>query len=124
MIVFILRRILQAVFVMLVVSFVAFSLFQYVGDPVAIMLGQDATPEDRLRLTSELGLDKPFFIQFGHFIASAVQGEFGISYRLSRPVAALIAERLPATLELSATAALFALFVGVPMGVYTALRPR
>jgi peptide/nickel transport system permease protein len=124
MIAFILRRLLQAVFVLLTVGFVAFSLFQYVGDPVATMLGQDATPEDRVRLTRELGLDQPFFVQFGHFVVNAVQGKFGISYRLSRPVAALIADRLPATLELSALAALFALLIGVPMGVYTALRPH
>jgi peptide/nickel transport system permease protein len=123
MIAFVLRRVLQAVLVMLVVGFVAFSLFQYVGDPVAIMLGQDATPEDRMRLTRDLGLDQPFFVQFGHFVANAVRGEFGISYRLSRPVASLIAERLP-PLELSATAALFALAIGVPMGSAAALRPR
>ncbi|MES2355002.1 MAG: ABC transporter permease [Pseudomonadota bacterium] len=124
MITFILRRVLQAVFVLLVVGFVAFSLFQYVGDPVTIMLGQDATLQDRIRLTHELGLDQPFFVQFGRFVAHAIQGEFGISYRLSRPVAALIAERLPATLELSAMAALFALLLGIPCGVYTALRPH
>jgi peptide/nickel transport system permease protein len=124
MLAFILRRLLQAAFVLLAVGFIAFALFQYVGDPVSIMLGQEATAEDRVRLTSDLGLDQPFFVQFGHFAGNAVQGNFGISYRLGRPVAALIAERLPATLELSGMAALFALLVGMPMGVYTALRPH
>jgi peptide/nickel transport system permease protein len=119
---FILRRLVQAMFVMLVVAFVAFALFQYVGDPVSIMLGQEATAEDRVRLTRDLGLDRPFFVQFGHFVGNAVHGQFGISYRLGRPVAQLVAERLPATLELSFLAALFALVVGVPMGVYSALR--
>ena len=122
MIAFVLRRVLQAVLVMLVVGFVAFSLFQYVGDPVAIMLGQDATPEDRMRLTRDLGLDQPFFVQFGHFVANAVRGEFGISYRLSRPVASLIAERLPATLELLLAAFLSATGLGVPLGIWSAVR--
>jgi peptide/nickel transport system permease protein len=122
MLAFILRRLAQAVFVMLVVGLIAFALFQYVGDPVTIMLGQEATAADRARLTRELGLDQPFFVQFGRFVANAVQGQFGISYRLGRPVAQLIAERLPATLELSLLAALFALAIGVPMGVYSALR--
>jgi peptide/nickel transport system permease protein len=122
MLAFILRRIIQAVFVMLVVGFVAFSLFRYVGDPVSIMLGQEATAADRVRLTRDLGLDRSFVVQFGHFVVNATQGEFGISYRMGRPVAALIAERMPATLELSFLAASFALIVGLPMGVYCALR--
>jgi|ERR1700674_206493 len=123
MLAFILRRIIQAVLVMLVVGFVAFSLFRYVGDPVSIMLGQEATAADRVRLTHDLGLDRSFVVQFGHFVANAAQGQFGISYRMGRPVAALIAERMPATLELSFLAALFALVAGLPMGVYCALRP-
>ncbi|MCX8115132.1 MAG: ABC transporter permease, partial [Burkholderiaceae bacterium] len=74
MLAFIVRRLLQAILVMLAVAFVAFLLFQYVGDPVTQMLGQDATPEDRARLRTELGLDQPFFVQFGHFVANAAQG--------------------------------------------------
>jgi peptide/nickel transport system permease protein len=103
------------------VAFVAYSLFAYVGDPVGIMLGQDYKPEDRTRLEHELGLDKPFVFQFADYVGHAVQGNFGISYRLARPVDDLILERLPATLELSFVAALLALLVGVPMGVYTGL---
>jgi peptide/nickel transport system permease protein len=119
---FVLRRLLQAVLVMLIVALVAFALFAYIGDPVTIMLGQDATAADRARLSAELGLDQPVLVQFARFVASAASGEFGISYRLGRPVATLIAERLPATLELSVLAAAFALLVGIPMGIYTALR--
>ncbi len=119
---FVMRRLLQAVLVMLAVAFVAFLLFQYVGDPVAQMLGQDATPEDRARLRADLGLDQPFFVQFGHFVANAVQGDFGISLRQGRKVSTLIKERLPATIELAIAAALIAICVGIPMGVYTALR--
>ena len=119
---FILRRFGQAVLVMLAVGFIAFSLFRFVGDPVIFMLGQDATPEDRARVTKQLGLDRPFYVQYAAFVANALHGEFGLSLRQVRPVSALMVERLPATLELSFTAALFALLVGIPMGVYTALR--
>jgi peptide/nickel transport system permease protein len=124
MLAFVVRRILQATAVMLVVAFIAFSLFQYVGDPVLSMLGQDATPEQRAELRRDLGLDDPFYVQFAHFLANAAQGEFGLSYRQGRKVSTLIRERFPATLELSFVAALLALAVGVPLGVYTALRRR
>ena len=119
---FILRRIGQAILVMLAVGLIAFALFRYVGDPVIFMLGQDATPEDRTRVTQQLGLDQPFYVQYARFVERALHGEFGLSLRQVRPVSALIVERLPATLELSFMAALFALSVGIPMGVYTALR--
>ena len=122
MLIFVLRRLAQAVVVMLVVAFIAFMLFQHVGDPVTNLLGQDATPQQRQQLRSDLGLDKPFFVQFAHFVGNAVQGEFGLSLRQGRRVSALIAERLPATVELSLVAAVLALAVGVPMGVYAALR--
>src|SRR4051812_26476252 len=119
---FILRRIGQAILVMLTVGLIAFALFRFVGDPVIFMLGQDATPEDRARVTQQLGLDQPFYVQYARFVERAVHGEFGLSLRQVRPVSALLVERLPATLELSLMAALFALVAGIPMGVYTALR--
>ncbi len=122
MLAFILRRLLQAVVVMLTVAFIAFMLFQYVGDPVTNLLGQDATPEQRNQLRADLGLDKPFPVQFAAFVGNAVQGEFGLSLRQGRKVSSLIAERLPATLELALSAAVIALLVGIPMGVYAALR--
>ena len=122
MFVFILRRLAQAVIVMLTVAFIAFMLFQYVGDPVTNLLGQDATPQQRAELRRDLGLDQPFPIQFARFVGNAVQGEFGLSLRQGRKVSSLIVERLPATLELSLAAAAIALIVGIPMGVYAALR--
>jgi peptide/nickel transport system permease protein len=122
MLAFVIRRLLQAILVMLAVAFVAFLLFQYVGDPVTQMLGQDATPEDRARLRADLGLDQPFFIQFANFVGNAVQGDFGISLRQGRAVSTLLEERLPATLELSLVAGLIAIGIGIPMGVYTALK--
>ncbi len=122
MLAFILRRIAQAVLVMLAVAFIAFMLFQYVGDPVTNILGQDATPEQRQQLRADLGLDKPFPVQFIAFVGNAARGEFGLSLRQGRRVSSLIAERFPATLELSLLAALIALALGLPMGVYAALR--
>ncbi len=118
---FILSRVLQAIPVMLAVALISFAMFAYVGDPVAIMLGQDFTEAQRAQLVRDLGLDRPFWVQFAHFVVNAAQGEFGLSYRLSRPVAELIGERAPATLELAFCAAFFALLIGVPMGVYTGL---
>jgi peptide/nickel transport system permease protein len=122
MLAFILRRLAQAVLVMLAVGLIAFSLFRFVGDPVLFMLGQEATPEDRVRITKLLGLDQPFYVQYLQFVNRALHGDFGLSLRQAQPVSRLISERLPATLELSAVAALFALVGGVSMGVYTALR--
>ncbi len=121
MLAFILRRLAQAFLVMLSVAFIAFMLFQYVGDPVASMLGQDATAQQREALRKDLGLDKPFVVQFAHFAGNALQGDFGSSLRQGRKVSTLIAERLPATLELSIVAAVIALLVGIPLGVYAAL---
>ncbi|HYZ63957.1 MAG TPA: ABC transporter permease [Acetobacteraceae bacterium] len=118
---FILSRLAQAVPVLLIVGFIAFAMFKFVGDPVTIMLGQDYTEAQRLALIHHLGLDQPFFVQYAKFMWNAAHGEFGISYRLARPVMDLILERLPATLELAFTAAVFALLIGVPMGVYTGI---
>src|SRR3954453_13935429 len=120
---FVLRRLLQAVIVMVAVAFIAFMLFQYVGDPVVFLLGQDAKPDQIRQLRVDLGLDQPFFVQFWHFLVNAAQGEFGLSLRLGARVSRLIGERFPATLELALVAAAMALFVAIPMGVYTAL-PR
>lgn len=122
MLAYILRRLLQAMAVMLAVAFIAFTLFQYVGDPVTHMVGQEAGPEQREALRRALGLDQPFFVQFAHFAWNAAQGEFGLSLKLGRKVSTLLAERLPATIELSAVAAVLALLLGVPMGIYAALK--
>ena len=122
MFVFILQRLIQAMVVMVVVAFIAFMLFQYVGDPVVFLLGQDAQPDQIKQLRADLGLDQPFFIQYLHFLGNAVQGEFGLSLRQGSKVSRLIAERFPATLELALVAATMALVIGIPMGVYAALK--
>ena len=119
---FIVRRLAQAALVMVTVALISFMLFQYVGDPVVILLGQDATQEQVRELRQALGLDQPFLVQFWHFLVNAAQGEFGFSLRQGTKVSALIAERFPATLELALVAAALALAVGIPMGVYAALR--
>ena len=119
---FIIRRLLQAVGVMLTVALLAFILFQYVGDPVMIMLGQEGTPAERDQLRRDLGLNDPIIVQFYHFLVNAVQGDFGLSLRQGQKVSSLLRDRLPATLELSIAAALIALVIGVPLGVYTALK--
>ena len=119
---FITQRIIQALIVMVCVAFVAFLLFQYVGDPVLFMLGQDATAEQITNLRRDLGLDQSFVIQFWNFLINAAQGEFGISLRQGAKVSKLIADRLPATLELAFIAAGMALLLGIPMGVYAALK--
>jgi peptide/nickel transport system permease protein len=121
---FILRRLAQGVIVMITVAFVAFSLFRFVGDPVNSMLGQDATQAQREQMRETLGLNDPFPVQFAKYLGRVASGEFGVSYRLGLRVDTVIAQRLPATLELVAAAALFALVVGVPAGVYTGLHRR
>jgi peptide/nickel transport system permease protein len=120
--VFILRRLAQAVAVMLTVALIAFSLFQYVGDPVLFLLGQDASPDQIKEMRADLGLDKPAPVQFAKFVQNAAQGEFGLSLRQGRKVSSLIKERLPATLELALVSAVLALGIAIPLGVYTALR--
>lgn len=123
MIALILRRILQSFVVMLTVALIAFTLFRYVGDPVSQMVGQETTIAEREQLREDLGLNDPILMQFARFTFNTLQGKFGISFRLGRPVNALFAERLPATLELSLVAALFSLVVGIAMGIYTGLHP-
>lgn len=122
MLAFVLRRVFQSAIVLLVVGLVAFSMFRFIGDPVDNMLGQERTMEDVERLRSQLGLDKPFPVQYFNFLKGAVQGNFGVSYRQGRPVSTIIAERAPATLELATVSALFAVIFGIALGVYTAIR--
>ncbi|MGB3502789.1 MAG: ABC transporter permease [Mesorhizobium sp.] len=124
MVQFILRRLLQSIVVMLFVGLISFFVFRYVGDPVANLLGQDSRLQDHEMLRQQLGLNDPVIVQFWRFLTSAVQGDFGISYRLQQPVTELIFSRLPATIELAVASALIALVFGVGLGVYTALKPN
>jgi peptide/nickel transport system permease protein len=122
MLAFIIRRVAQSILVLLVVGLVAFSMFQFVGDPIDNMLGQERTQADIERLRMQLGLDQPFVVQYWKFLEQAVQGNFGLSYRQGRPVADILVERLPATLELAFVSGLMALAGGIALGIFTAIR--
>jgi len=108
---------------MLVVTGCAFLMFRYVGDPVRVLSREDATQEEKAELAKSLGLDQPVAVQYARFLKRVVTGDLGVSFRNQRPVAELLAERLPATLELVFIATLLALCLGIPLGVYCALKP-
>lgn len=122
MIWFVTKRFAQAIAVLVVVALIAFAMFRYLGDPVNMMVGVETSLEQRQKLREQLGLNDTVFVQFGRFLERAARFEFGISYQHRKAVSALIATRLPATLELSLVSVILALAVGIPMGVYTALR--
>lgn len=122
MLAFLIKRSANAVFVMLSVTFIAFMIFRFVGDPVELMLNEQATQEQRDDLREKLGLDEPFIVQFGTFVVNAAQGDFGISFRNQQDVLGMIAERFPATFELVIVATIISLVVGIPIGVITAIR--
>jgi peptide/nickel transport system permease protein len=124
MLAFLVRRALQALLVMVVVALIAFTLFRFVGDPINQMVGLETSAAERAQLRETLGLNEPVPVQFARFAWHALHFDFGISYQFKRPVVALIGERFPATIELAFVSALFALLLGIPMGVYTALHRR
>ncbi|MBB1601413.1 ABC transporter permease [Variovorax sp. UMC13] len=121
MLVHLLRRLGQSVLVLLAVSLISFLVFRHIGDPTISLLGEDATLEERAELTARLGFDRPVPVQYLRYLGEVLQGDLGVSYRFKRPVAELIAERLPATLELALVAAVFAIAGGIALGVYTAI---
>ena len=118
---FFLQRLIQSLLVMLTVAFVAFLLFNHIGDPISSMLSADAGPEDREQMRNALGLNDPFYVQYIRFVGNVLRADFGISFRLGLPVSQLVVDRLPATLELVFCAGVVALLIGLPMGVYTGL---
>ncbi len=124
MLLFILRRLGESILVMVVVTLVAFLLFRFVGDPVAQMVGQDASVADRQHLRVVLGLDDPIPTQLVRFLWQALHGDFGISYQFKQPVTDLLIARFPATFELAFVAALISVVLGIPMGVYAGMRPQ
>jgi peptide/nickel transport system permease protein len=116
-------RLIQAALVMLAVTAIAFVMFRYVGDPVAMMSREDATPAEKAELRGSLGLDRPVLVQYVSFVGRALHDDLGNSFRNQRPVAELLKERLPATLELVLVATVLALSIGVPLGVLCSLKP-
>ncbi|WP_299350794.1 ABC transporter permease [uncultured Shimia sp.] len=119
---FILKRVFQSILVLVVTGAIAFSMFTFVGDPIDNMLGQERTMEDVERLRTQLGLDRPVPVQYFKFLNEAAKGNFGVSYRQGREVSEIIMERAPATLELAALSAIFAVVMGIALGVFTAIR--
>lgn len=122
MIAFLVNRALHALLVLVVVSLLAFVLGDAIGDPVASILGMEATPADRAALRERLRLDDPFLLRYGHYVWRVLHGELGSSYAAQRPVIDLFAERIPATIELALCALLLSLSIGIPLGVYAAAR--
>lgn len=122
MLVFIIKKLANAVFVMLAVSFLAFLIFRLAGDPVDMMSTEQTTEADRALLREKLGLNDSFAVQYARFVTNAAQGEFGISYRNGQDVLGLIADRFPATMELVMVATLLSLLIGLPLGVLTAIK--
>lgn len=122
MVLILLRRLGQAVLVLFIVALISFLIFRYVCSPVDNLLAQEATVQQRADLEEALGLNDPVYVQYFGFVWKALQFDFGNSYRGALPVAELISSRLPATLELAFTSALFALILGVITGIYTAIR--
>jgi peptide/nickel transport system permease protein len=119
---FVIRRALQAIGVLLAVGIISFAMFRFAGDPVNQIVSLDTPAAEREQVRRSLGLDDPVPIQFARYLSSAVQGEFGVSYQFRQPVSDLLAERMPATLELAFCATLFAIGFGVLMGVYSGLK--
>lgn len=121
MLAFLIKRIGNAVLVMLTVAFFAFLIFRFLGDPVEIMVNESATQVERDELRTRLGLNDGFLVQYARFVTNAAQGEFGLSWRNQQSVLTLIAERFPATFELVIIATILSLAIGIPLGVFTAI---
>src|ERR1700753_4276674 len=122
MLAFTLRRALQAIGVMIAVGIISFSMFRYAGDPVNQMVAQDTSAAERAEISKALGLKDPVRVQSARYFGNAMRFEFGMSYQFRQPVATLLKERMPATLELAITATVLATVFGILMGVYSALR--
>jgi peptide/nickel transport system permease protein len=122
MLAFTLRRIVQALGVLVAVGVLSFAMFRFAGDPVAQIVSLDAPPEQRVEVRKSLGLDDPVLVQFARYFGNAAQFNFGISYQLRQPVASLLAQRMPATLELAFCSTVLSLVFGIAMGVFSALR--
>jgi peptide/nickel transport system permease protein len=123
MTVFIIRRIMQSLAVVMVMSFIVFGGVNIVGDPVEMMVSDEATQEEREKVIRSMGLDKPWYVQYGRFVAGALEGNLGKSFVYGEPALEIIVHRIPATFELALAALLLAIVIGIPLGVYAGLKP-
>lgn len=122
--VFIIRRLFQSVVLVLAMSVLVFLGVYAIGNPADILITPDATPDERAALIAHFGLDKPLHEQYGRFLGNALRGDLGRSFKFNEPALGLIAERVPATLELAFTALLITVVVGIPLGLYAGFRPN
>ena len=121
---FIVRRITQAVLVMLVISLVGFAIKNKIGDPVRDLVGERVTPAERMAMRDKLGLNDPFMIQYVRFVQNALKGDLGLSFFHKKPALQVILSKAPATLELVFGSALIIIFISLPVGIFTAIRPK
>ena len=124
MTVFIIRRLMQSIIVVFVMSFLVFGGVNLVGDPVEMMVSDEADQEERERVIRSMGLDKPWYVQYGLFVTNAVQGDLGKSFTYGEQALGIIVQRMPATFELALAALLMAIIIGIPLGVYSGLKPE
>ena len=124
MLAFVIKRIIQSVLVLFVMSLIVFSMINLVGDPVDMLVNPESLPEEIDRVRKDFGLDQPVHVQYLKFLKGAVSGDLGNSFVFGRPALTLIAERFPATLELATSALIIAIIVGLPLGIYAGLNPE
>ena len=124
MLAFVIKRIIQSVLVLFVMSLIVFSMINLVGDPVDMLVNPESLPEEIDRVRKDFGLDQPVYVQYLKFLKGAVSGDLGNSFVFGRPALTLIAERFPATLELATSALIIAIMVGLPLGIYAGLNPE
>ena len=115
---------MQSALVVVIMSFIVFSGVFLVGDPVEILVSDDADQEEREMMIKSMGLDKPFLVQYGIFISKAIKGDLGDSFVFQEPALLLILDRMPATMELAMVALLIAIIFGIPLGVWAGLKPE
>ena len=121
MLAFVIKRCIQSVVVLFVMSLIVFSMINLVGDPVDMLVNPESLPEEIDRVRRDFGLDQSVQVQYWKFLTGAVSGDLGNSFIFGRPALALIAERFPATLELATCALILAVSVGLPLGIYAGL---
>ena len=124
MVAFIVRRITQAVFVMLVIGFIGFSIKQQIGDPVRDIVGISVSAAEREALRDQLGLNDPFIVQYGRFVYNALHGDLGHSFFFKKPCLEVILAKAPATIELVLASSLIIILLSIPIGMYAAIYPK
>lgn len=121
---FIIRRIIQAIIVMLVISLVGFLIQHSMGDPVRDLVGERVTPAEREVIRDQLGLNDPFYVQFARFVKKASKGDLGLSFFYKKPALEVIMSKAPATIELVIVTAIILIIFSIPAGIYSAIYPK